>query len=71
MDIKLTSQQAYRAMYLFLCNYSDRFNIDPPVEISILLSSMQLLNDGEPADPAFKEDWQLCVEEVLREETKK
>jgi hypothetical protein len=64
-ELKLTSQQAYEAMYLFLEDYYERFKAKQPDELAILLGSMQLLSDGMPADPAFRQDWQRCVLRVL------
>jgi hypothetical protein len=67
-DARLTPQQAYRAMFLFLENYYGRFKGTPPRELAIILGAMRLLNDGTPADPAFKEDWHKCVIQILNED---
>jgi hypothetical protein len=65
--VRLTPQQAYRAMFLFLEAYAKRFKGTPPEEIQIILGAMQLLDDGVPADPALWEDWSKCVSQILRE----
>ncbi len=67
-NVRLTPQQAYRAMFLFLENYTGRFKGTPPKELSILLSFMQLFDDGIPGDPAFREDWHKCVIQILNED---
>ncbi len=67
-NVRLTPQQAYRAMYLFLDNYYRRFRGTPPEELAIILGAMRLLADGTPADPAFRGDWHKCVMEILSED---
>lgn len=59
-----TSIQAYRAMFEFLQSYYERTGAD---EIGALLGSMQLLNDGVPADSALWDDWLLAVEKISSE----
>ena len=54
----LTPQQAYLAMFAFL---ERNFQLGMP-ELGVILSPMQLLPDGSPADPAFAQDWLQCVE---------
>lgn len=58
----LTSQQAYLAMFAFL---KAEFELSGADEIAILLSGMQLVGDGGPADPAVQEQWNLAVQHAL------
>jgi len=51
---KLTPTEAFQAMILFLETYYERTQSD---EIGALLGSLQLLEDGKPADPAMWQDW--------------
>jgi hypothetical protein len=64
---QLTSEQAYKAMVLFLQEYWERGNRTDE-DIAVLLGSMSLLEDGSSADPAMLCDWQSCVARVLRGE---
>jgi hypothetical protein len=59
---ELTPDQAYLAMFSFLEGHYERSKAD---DVAALLSSMSLLPDGRPADPAFSEDWRLAVEAAL------
>lgn len=56
---KLTQKQAFVAMIEFLDNYYQQTQSD---DIGALLGSLQLLEDGKPADPAMWHDWVQCVE---------
>lgn len=58
----LSKLQAYEAMFYFLENLYALTNDD---SIGGFLGSMQLLNDGKPADPAYWSDWEKAVEKVL------
>jgi hypothetical protein len=63
----LTSQQAYLAMFEFLCQYYKRGQSD---EIGGLLGGLQLLPDGQSADAAYySHDWELAVRAVLEAES--
>ncbi len=62
---KLTSKQAYLAMFSFLEAYYERGKSD---EIGGMLSSMSLLEDGGTADPAIANDWNDAVSKVLNYE---
>lgn len=59
---KLTSRQAYLAMYSFLEAYYARGKSD---EIGSILGSMSLLDDGLSADPAYLKDWKAAVSQAL------
>jgi hypothetical protein len=59
---KLTSRQAYLAMFSFLEAYYARGKSD---EIGSILGSMTLLEDGFPADPAYLKDWEAAVSQAL------
>ena len=62
---KLTSRQAYLAMFSFLEAYYARGKSD---EIGFILGSMSLLEDGFPADPAYLKDWEAAVHQALNGE---
>lgn len=63
----LTSYQAYLAMFEFLCGYYERGQSD---EIGGLLGGLQLLPDGQSADPAYySHDWERAVRDVLAAES--
>ena len=59
MESRLTPQEAYAAMYLFLSELYDRGGYD---ELGGILGGMSLLEDGTTADPAYWHDWLLIVE---------
>lgn len=59
----LTSNQAFRAMVIFLEGYYERTNSD---DVGSLLSDLQLLEDGGTADPAASEDWKKSVSRALQ-----
>ncbi|MDJ0580437.1 hypothetical protein [Crocosphaera sp.] len=61
---KLTEKQAYLAMIEFLDDYYEQTQSD---EIGELLGSLQLLEDGKPADPAMWEDWLKSIEKISLE----
>ncbi|MGK7883341.1 MAG: hypothetical protein AB4057_01800 [Crocosphaera sp.] len=65
---KLTEKQAYLAMIEFLDYYYEQTQSD---EIGELLGSLQLLEDGNPADPAMWEDWLKSIEKVSVEIARK
>lgn len=62
---RLTSEQAYRAMQLFLERHWAR---TPERTVADLLSELQLLEDGGSADPAALAEWRDCLERVLRDD---
>ena len=59
---QLTSHQAFLAMYSFLRGHYQRTRA---VDVSALLSSMSLLPDGRPADPAVQGDWEAAVQAAV------
>lgn len=63
MDKKLTELQAFNAMSKFLEGYYERTSSD---DVGSLLSDMQILGDGDTADPAAWEDWIESVNDVLK-----
>lgn len=54
----LTNQQAYLAMFAFL---EAEYELSKSGEIGALLGALSLLNDGLPADPAVKTQWEKAV----------
>ena len=65
---KLTEKQAYLAMIEFLDYYYEQTQSD---EIGEILGSLQLLEDGKPADPAMWEDWLKSIEKISVEIARK
>lgn len=57
-DTILTTKEAYRAMYAFL---EIQYKISKTVDVEWLLGTMQLLADGDSADPAMWEDWEDAI----------
>jgi hypothetical protein len=55
----VTEEQAYSAMFFLLKHF--------PLEhcVGAVLSDLQLLADGSPADPAVSEDWKRAVDYAL------
>jgi len=64
----ITETEAYDAMLRFLDQIYDRTQSD---ELGALLGSMMRLDDGGPADPALKRDWELAVRHVLESSRRK
>jgi len=58
----ITDTEAYDAMFRFLDQIYDRTKSE---ELGVLLGSMTRLDDGGPADPAMKTDWEQAVQHVL------
>ncbi len=63
---KLTTQQAYLAMFSFLNDYYQMTQSD---DIGSLLGSMSFLENGHTADPAVESDWMVAVERTLSGKT--
>lgn len=59
---RLTNQQAFQAMVLFLEGFYERTKSD---DVGAILSDLILLEDGNTADPAAWDDWMKCVYKVL------
>lgn len=53
--------EGYRIMLCYLDSYYWKNELD---ELGGLLSSMSLLSDNTPADPAFEEDWKIAVSQI-------
>lgn len=51
----------YRMMFDYLDSLYQRTKAD---ELGVLLGSMSLLGDGEPADPAHGPDWEQAVRQA-------
>ena len=62
---KLTVQQAFEAMSLFLEGFYERTKSD---DVGGLLGDMILLEDSTTADPAAWDDWMKSVHRVLNKE---
>lgn len=60
----LNENQAYMAMFYYLEDLFDNQGFD---ELGGLLGSMQLLEDGAPADPAAIKDWEKAVKRVVNQ----
>lgn len=58
MSEKITMEEAFKAMFVFLDNYYDRSGGG---ELADVLSDIQILKDGRPADPAQWNDWIIAV----------
>lgn len=63
-NINLNSEQAYAAMYEFLCMLYEESKSD---ELGALLGSMSALPDGSIVDPAIEERWNLSLNKALAE----
>jgi hypothetical protein len=64
-ETRLSSRQAYLAMFEFLRRHYER---GPTDEIGGLLGGLSLLADGGTADPASWTDWKEAVEAILAAE---
>lgn len=62
----LNQHEAYLAMFEFLENFYERTKSD---DVAVLLSSMSLLEDGQPADSAIWGDWLRCISIVKQGHT--
>jgi hypothetical protein len=59
----ITIREGFLAMITFLEHYYEMTNAD---EIGALLGGLSTLPDGDPRDPAFKEEWLRAVELAKR-----
>ncbi|SDG41812.1 MULTISPECIES: hypothetical protein [unclassified Duganella] len=57
---------AYKAMFKFLDKYYQQTGAD---DVGALLGSLQLLEDGKPADSAMWDEWRNAVREALADVT--
>jgi len=64
MDENLTKIQAFNAMRKFLEMYYKRTLSD---DVGSLLGDLQMITEGETADPAAWHDWNHALGEVLKE----
>lgn len=64
----LTEGQAYEFFVNYLDKYLNESNKELE-ELEILLGDLDLLSDGEPADPAAWEDWISIVKQVVNQES--
>ena len=65
MTSNLDERAAYQAMIAFLEKY---YHLTHTGEIGGLLGSMQLMEDGKPADPAIWDDWLEAVRVVRKQD---
>ncbi len=65
MQNRLTNEEAFNSMRLFLEEYYKRTSSD---DIGSLLGDLILLADQTTADPAAWEDWMDCVKKVKEKE---
>ena len=63
MVTKLDEVAAYQAMTAFLEKY---YSLTHAGEVGALLGSMQLMEDGRPADPAIWDDWLEAVRSLKK-----
>ncbi len=61
----LSEAQAFHAMSQFLEQYYERAGGN--IELAVVLSDIQVMPDGRPADPAAWEDWLSAVRTVLED----
>ena len=59
----LSAEQAFETMSRFLERYFERTGAN--CELAAVLSDIQAMPDGKPADPAAWEDWLDAVSAVL------
>jgi hypothetical protein len=61
----LSAEQGFRVMFLFLGQYYNR--VGSMGDLSAVLSDLQMMPDGRPADPAAWEDWLKAVRTVIED----
>jgi hypothetical protein len=59
---RISVRDAYRAMFCFLEAYFERTKAD---EITVLLGSLDLAEDGGPMDLAMWQDWLTAVQGAI------
>jgi len=61
MDTRLTPEQGFRAMFLFLDSYWSEFKT---ATLADVLGDLQPAGEGQSSDPAAWNDWLRAVESV-------
>lgn len=61
MNDKLSVEQAYAAMYCYLCGLYEATGSN---DLGGFLGGMSLLDDNKPADPAIWGDWLRAVDKA-------
>ena len=61
MEEKITTKEAYAAMYAYLKMLYDMTGSD---DLGGFLGSMSLLEDGTPSDPGVWDDWLEAVQQA-------
>ncbi|WP_375771212.1 hypothetical protein NR798_10015 [Archangium gephyra] len=61
MEDKITTKEAYAAMYAYLKMLHDMTGSD---DLGVFLGSLSLLEDGTPADPGVWDDWMRAVQQA-------
>ncbi len=64
---QLTQKEAFQTMIAFLEAYYEQTQAD---DIGALLGSLQLLEDGKPADSAMWQDWLEAYQSVIYQKDK-
>lgn len=63
MNDKVTIDEAYKAMYLYLENL---YKLTGSDDLGGFLGSMSMLQDGKPVDEAVWEDWLEAIEKAKK-----
>ena len=63
MELKLSDDRAYMAMFAFL---EHQYELSASDDIGALLGAMSILQDGSTADPAIAEDWSNALSKAER-----
>lgn len=63
MEDKITKMEAFLAMKEFLNSYYKMTKSD---DVGALLGAMEILEDGETADPAIWEDWEDSLNKIIK-----
>jgi hypothetical protein len=63
----LSAEQGFQAMSRFLERYYNR--VGRKGDLAAVLSDIQMMDDGRPADPAAWGDWLKAVRMVLEDTT--
>ena len=63
MEMTLTPEQGFRAMFLFLDSYWSEFKT---ANVADVLGDLQPAEDGQSSDPAMWPEWLRAVEAAAR-----